>query len=49
MLQSEPYVGSAKLPLIVRASWLIPNPGARRDQIALNIAIARGTKYSRTC
>ena len=36
----EPYADSAKLPLIVRAPWLIPDPGTRREQIALNIDIA---------
>ena len=36
----EPYADSARLPLIVRAPWLIPDPGTRREQIALNIDIA---------
>jgi len=36
----EPYEDCAKLPMIVRAPWLVPDPGARRDQIALNIDIA---------
>jgi N-acetylglucosamine-6-sulfatase len=36
----EPYEDSAKLPMIVRAPWIVPDPGAVRDQIALNIDIA---------
>jgi len=36
----EPYEDSARLPLIVRAPWLIPDPGARRRQMALNIDMA---------
>jgi N-acetylglucosamine-6-sulfatase len=36
----EPYEDSAKLPMIVRAPGLVPDPGTRRDQIALNIDIA---------
>lgn len=36
----EPYEDCAKLPMIVRAPLLIPNPGERRHQIALNIDIA---------
>lgn len=35
----EPYEDSAKLPFIVRAPWLIPDPGDSRRQIALNIDI----------
>jgi N-acetylglucosamine-6-sulfatase len=35
----EPYEDSAKLPFIVRAPWLIPDPGGRRKQMALNIDI----------
>jgi N-acetylglucosamine-6-sulfatase len=35
----EPYEDSAKLPFIVRAPWLIPDPGESRRQIALNIDI----------
>ncbi len=36
----EPYEDSARLPFVVRAPWLVPDPGARRKQIALNIDIA---------
>jgi N-acetylglucosamine-6-sulfatase len=36
----EPYEDSIRLPFIVRAPWLIPDPGARREQIALNIDLA---------
>ena len=36
----EPYEESAKLPLIVRAPRIVPDPGTVRDQIALNIDIA---------
>jgi len=36
----EPYEDSILLPFIVRAPWLIPDPGSRRDQMALNIDIA---------
>jgi N-acetylglucosamine-6-sulfatase len=36
----EPYGDSAKLPLIVRAPWLIADAGALRDQIVLNIDVA---------
>jgi len=36
----EPYEDSARLPLIVRAPWLIPDPGSRRRQMALNIDMA---------
>ena len=36
----EPYEDSARLPLIVRAPWLIPDPGTRRRQMALNIDMA---------
>ena len=36
----EPYENSARLPFIVRAPWLIPDPGARRKQMALNIDLA---------
>mgnify|MGYP001823425500 FL=1 len=36
----EPYEDCAKLPMIVRAPWLVPDPGAVRDQIALNIDVA---------
>jgi N-acetylglucosamine-6-sulfatase len=35
----EPYEDSIKLPFIVRAPWLISDPGGRRKQIALNIDI----------
>ena len=35
----EPYEDSAKLPFIVRAPWLVPDPGGQRNQIALNIDI----------
>ena len=33
----EPYEDAVKLPFIARAAWLIPDPGARREQMALNI------------
>ncbi|MBI5503514.1 MAG: sulfatase-like hydrolase/transferase, partial [Deltaproteobacteria bacterium] len=36
----EPYEDVARLPLIVRAPWLVPDPGTRRRQLALNIDIA---------
>jgi arylsulfatase A-like enzyme len=36
----EPYEESIRLPFIIRAPWLIPDPGTRRGQIALNIDIA---------
>ncbi len=36
----EPYEESIKLPFIVRAPWLIPDPGGRRQQLALNLDIA---------
>ena len=36
----EPYEDCAKLPMLVRAPSIIPDPGTRRDQIALNIDIA---------
>lgn len=36
----EPYEDSAKLPMIVRAPWLVPDPGTTRQQIALNIDLA---------
>lgn len=36
----EPYEDSARLPFIVRAPGLIPDPGARRQQMALNIDVA---------
>ncbi len=36
----EPYEESIRLPLLVRAPWLIPDPGGRRQQIALNLDIA---------
>jgi N-acetylglucosamine-6-sulfatase len=36
----EPYEDSIKLPFIVRAPWLIPDPGSRRVQMVLNIDIA---------
>jgi N-acetylglucosamine-6-sulfatase len=36
----EPYEESIRLPFIVRAPWLIPVPGSRRPQMALNIDIA---------
>jgi len=35
----EPYEDSAKLPFIVRAPWLVPDPGGQRKQMALNIDI----------
>jgi arylsulfatase A-like enzyme len=34
-----PYEESIRLPFIVRAPWLIRDPGSRRSQIALNIDI----------
>ncbi len=36
----EPYEDALKLPFIVRAPWLIPDPGHRRRQMALNIDMA---------
>jgi arylsulfatase A-like enzyme len=36
----EPYEASARLPLIVRAPGLVPDPGAVRRQMALNIDLA---------
>jgi N-acetylglucosamine-6-sulfatase len=36
----EPYEESIRLPFIVRAPWLVPGPGSRRKQMALNIDIA---------
>ncbi|MFC1888996.1 sulfatase-like hydrolase/transferase [Thermodesulfobacteriota bacterium] len=36
----EPYEDSIKLPFIARATWLIPDPGACREQMALNIDLA---------
>jgi N-acetylglucosamine-6-sulfatase len=36
----EPYEESIRLPFIVRAPWLVPEPGRRRQQMALNIDIA---------
>jgi arylsulfatase A-like enzyme len=36
----EPYEESIRLPFIVRAPWLVPVPGSRRPQMALNIDIA---------
>ncbi len=36
----EPYEDSARLPLIVRAPWLVPDPGALREQLVVNIDIA---------
>jgi N-acetylglucosamine-6-sulfatase len=36
----EPYEESIRLPFIVSAPWLIPDPGTRRGQAALNIDIA---------
>jgi N-acetylglucosamine-6-sulfatase len=36
----EPYEESIKLPFIVRAPWLIADPGGRRQQMALNLDIA---------
>lgn len=36
----EPYEDSARLPLIVRAPWLIPDPGGVRNQMVLNIDLA---------
>jgi len=36
----EPYEDSARLPFIVRAPWLVPDPGVRRKQMALNIDLA---------
>jgi N-acetylglucosamine-6-sulfatase len=35
----EPYEDSAKLPFILRAPWLVPDPGGQRKQMALNIDI----------
>ncbi|MBT7154106.1 MAG: sulfatase-like hydrolase/transferase [Deltaproteobacteria bacterium] len=36
----EPYEESARLPMIVRAPWLIKDTGAQRRQLTLNIDIA---------
>jgi N-acetylglucosamine-6-sulfatase len=36
----EPYEDSIRLPFIVRAPWLVTDPGSRRRQMALNIDIA---------
>jgi len=36
----EPYEDCVKLPLLVRAPWLISDAGSVREQIALNIDIA---------
>jgi N-acetylglucosamine-6-sulfatase len=36
----EPYEESIRLPLILRAPGLIPDPGGRRQQMALNIDLA---------
>jgi N-acetylglucosamine-6-sulfatase len=33
----EAYQDAVRLPLIIRAPWLIPDPGAVRPQLALNI------------
>ena len=35
----EPYEDSARLPFIVRAPWLVKDPGGQRPQMALNIDI----------
>lgn len=35
----EPYQDSALLPFIVRAPWLVADPGTHRKQLALNIDI----------
>jgi len=36
----EPYEPSARLPMVVRAPWLIKDPGSKREQLSLNIDIA---------
>ena len=36
----EPYEESIKLPFLVRAPWLVADPGRRRQQMALNLDIA---------
>jgi arylsulfatase A-like enzyme len=36
----EPYEDSARLPFIIRAPGMVPDPGARRRQMALNIDFA---------
>jgi len=36
----EPYEDSIRLPFIIRAPWLISDPGTKRAQMALNIDIA---------
>jgi len=36
----EPYEDAAKVPLIVRAPWLVAGPGSLREQFALTIDIA---------
>jgi N-acetylglucosamine-6-sulfatase len=36
----EPYQDAVRLPMIIRAPWLIPDPGAVRGQLALNIDMA---------
>jgi arylsulfatase A-like enzyme len=36
----EPYEDSILLPFILRAPWLVSDPGSRREQMALNLDIA---------